>query len=200
MPAADYRTFIALPTISETYMLRILIVSACLFLVALHPAAAETIVDDTSLTAVGDGENWLAYGRNYSEQRFSPLIQINDKNVGNVGIEWYLDLPNDRSLTGTPLAVDGILYFNGSYNVIRAVDAKSGKLLWEYDPKVIEHAGERLRIMWDWNRGIAFWKGKVITATIDGRLIAIDAKSGKEIWTTQTYDPSLPMVITGAPQ
>jgi len=171
-----------------------------MLMLAANLVFAATVVDDAALSDESQGENWLGYGRTYSEQRYSPLAQINDKNVQGLSVEWYLDLPNDRSLTGTPLVVDGTLYFNGSYNVIRAVDARSGKLLWEYDPKVIEHAGERLRIMWDWNRGIAFWKGKVITATIDGRLIAIDAATGKEIWTTQTYDPELPLFITGAPK
>ena len=93
-----------------------------------------------------------------------------------------------------------MLYFNGSYNVVRAVDARSGKLLWEYDPKVPEVSGDRLRVMWDWNRGIAYWKGRVYNATIDGRLIALDAASGKEVWSVQTFDPKEPLFITGAPK
>ena len=142
-----------------------------------------------------------AFGRTYSEQRHSPLAAINDgRRSSKLGIAWYLDLPKDRSLTGTPLAVDGVLYFNGSYNVVRAVEAKTGKLLWEYDPKVTEHTGDRLRMMWDWNRGIAFWKGRVYNATIDGRLIAIDARTGKEVWTVQTFDPKKPLIVTGAPK
>jgi quinohemoprotein ethanol dehydrogenase len=181
-------------------MLRYFVVAVALSILVTPCAVAETVVDDAALSDEMQGENWLGYGRTYSEQRYSPLLQINDKNVKDVGIEWYLDLPNDRSLTGTPLVVDGVLFFNGSYNVIRAVEAKSGRVLWEYDPKVIEHSGDRLRILWDWNRGIAYWKGKVIMATIDGRLIAIDAKTGKEIWTTQTFDPELPLFITGAPK
>ena len=163
-------------------------------------AGAEIVVDDAALGNEADRENWPGYGRTYSEQRFSPLDQINASNVRKLGVEWVLDLPKDRSLTGTPLVVDGVLYVNGSYNVVRAVDARTGKLLWEYDPQVIEHSGDRLKILWDWNRGIALWKGKVFNATIDGRLIAIDAKTGKEIWTQQTFDPKLPLFITGAPK
>lgn len=181
-------------------MSRYFVLLAILSLSAAAPGSSETLVDDAALADETAGANWLAYGRTYSEQRYSPLDQIDSGNVQELGVAWYLDLPNDRSLTGTPLVVDGTLYFNGSYNVVRAVDAKSGKLLWEYDPQVIEHAGERLRIMWDWNRGIAFWKGKVIVATIDGRLIAVDAKTGRELWTTQTFDPDLPLFITGAPK
>ena len=181
-------------------MSRVDLLKVFLLLAIASSSVAETVVDDAALSDDSTGTNWLAYGRTYSEQRYSPLADINDKNVQNLGVAWYRDLPDGRSLTGTPLVVDGTLYFNGSYNVVRAANAKTGELLWEYDPKVIEHAGKRLRIMWDWNRGIAFWKGKVITATIDGRLIAIDAKTGKALWSTQTYDPELPLFITGAPK
>ncbi len=171
-------------------------------LVACAEAGTETrtLVDDAALAEVGSGDNWLAYGRNYSEQRYSPLAQVNDANVSELGVAWYVDLPNDRSLVGTPLVVDGTLYYEGSYNVLRAVDAKTGALLWEYDPKVIETAGDRLRIMFDYSRGIAFWKGAVYVATIDGRLIAVDASDGTELWSRMTVDPELPLFITGAPR
>ncbi len=92
------------------------------------------------------------------------------------------------------------MYFEGSYNVLRAVDATSGELLWEYDPQVIDHAGDRLRIMWDASRGIAFYRGKVYVATVDGRLIAVDAGTGEEVWSVMTFDPELPLFITGAPK
>jgi len=172
---------------------------APLLAVTLLAQAAESIVDDATLTNPA-AVDWPGYGRDYTEQRFSPLDQIDVNSVRRLGVEWYLDLPRDRSLTGTPLVVDGVMYFNGSYNVVRAVDARSGKLLWEYDPKVTEVSGDRLRMMWDWNRGVAFWKGRVFNATIDGRLIAIDAATGQEVWTVQTFDPKEPLIITGAPK
>jgi quinohemoprotein ethanol dehydrogenase len=164
------------------------------------PAVAETVVDDTTLADESAGKNWLGYGRTYSEQRFSPLKQINTENVDRLGLAWHLDLEGDRTLAATPLAVDGVLYFTGSYSKTRAVDALSGKLLWEYDPKATEHAGDRLRNMWDTSRGLAYWKGKVIIATIDGRLIALDAKSGKPIWETLTVNPEKALYITGLPK
>ena len=162
--------------------------------------AVDTVVDDKYLSEDGDGANWPAYGRNSSEQRYSPLTQINADNVKQLGLAWSLDLPKERSLIATPLAVDGVLYFTASYSHTRAVDAKSGKVLWEYDPKVIEHAGDRMRIMWDSNRGPAFYKGKLIISTIDGRLIALEAKTGKMIWETMTIDPRRSYYITGAPK
>lgn len=163
-------------------------------------AGTNNIVDDTTLAAAGDGSNWLAYGRNYSERRYSPLDQVNADNVGQLGLAWFLELPEARTLVSTPLVVDGVLYFTGSYSVTRAVDAATGKLLWEYDPKAMEHAGSRARVMWDTSRGLAFWEGKVIIATIDGRLIALDAETGEAIWETMTVDPDSAFYVTGAPK
>lgn len=162
--------------------------------------ANETLVDDRALGDETSGKNWLAYGRTYSEQRYSPLSQLDTRTVRDIGLAWVMELPNDRSLTGTPLVVDGVMYFEGSYNLVYAVDAKTGALIWKYDPKVIDTAGDRLRVMWDSSRGLAYWKGKVYTATIDGRLIAIDAANGKEIWNTMTVDPRKALFITGAPK
>jgi quinohemoprotein ethanol dehydrogenase len=163
-------------------------------------ARAETVVDDQALGDESQGANWLSYGRTYSEQRFSPLKQIDTTNVGKLGLAWSLDLPTDRSLLSTPLVIDGVLYFTGTFSVTRAVDAKTGKLLWEYDPKTIEHSGDRLRIFWGSSRGAAYWKGTVVIATNDGRLIGLDPKTGKERWTTQTTDPSKPLYISGYPK
>ncbi len=163
-------------------------------------ASAGLTVDDTALADEQDGSNWLAYGRTYSEQRFSPLTEINADSVKRLGLAWYLDLPHDRSLVGTPLVVNGIMYFVGSYNVTYAVEAATGRLVWSYDPKVIEQSGERLRVMWDSSRGLAFWNGKVYVATIDGRLIALDANTGNEVWNVMTVDPRKALFITGAPK
>jgi quinohemoprotein ethanol dehydrogenase len=161
---------------------------------------AQTVVNDATLTEVGDGSNWPGFGRNYSEQRYSPLSQINEETVSRLGAEWVLDMPESRMLTGTPLAVDGVLYFTGSWSYTRAVDAKTGKVLWEYDPESIKRSGDRLRIMWNQNKGAAFWNGKVIISTIDGRLVGLDAKTGEKIWETMTIDPRRSYYITGAPK
>ncbi len=91
------------------------------------------------------------------------------------------------------------MYFIGSMNVVRAVNATSGTLLWEFDPEV-RAAASQMRAGWDHNRGIGFWKGKVYTATWDGRLIAIDARTGKEVWRVRTFEPDKPLYITGAPK
>ena len=163
-------------------------------------SAAAVSVDGQAIADEKAGANWLSYGRTYSEQRFSPLKEINDGNVGNLGVAWYLDLPGQKSLLATPLVVDGIMYFSGGYSVVFAIDTRTGKELWKYDPKTIDAAGDRLRVMWDSNRGVAYWKGRIFVATADGRLIAVDAKTGKEAWSTMTVDPKLPYFINGAPR
>ena len=162
--------------------------------------APSRVVDDAPLADEFQREDWLAFGRTHSEQRFSPLTQINESNVASLSVDWYLTLPNDRGLVSTPLVVDGIMYFIGSMNRLRAVDGATGELLWEYDPQVVEHAANRLRVGWDHSRGIAFWKGKVYVATWDGRLIAVEAATGLELWSTMTIDPEVAFYITGAPK
>ena len=163
-------------------------------------APPATVVDAAALSDQKQGANWLAYGRNFYEQRYSPLTQIDTQSVSKLGLQWSLPLPRDHSLLGTPVVVDGVMYFSGSWSVTRAVDARTGKLLWEYDPESIKHAGDRLRIMWDSNRGLAYWKGTLVICTIDGRLIGLDAKTGKQRWSTQTTDPSKPLYISGHPK
>ena len=138
-------------------------------------AFSATTVDGAAIANEQDTGNWLSYGRTYSEQRYSPLDQINENTVAGLKADWALELPTDRTLLATPIVVDGVMYISGSYSVVRAVDAQSGKVLWTYDPKTLEVAGDRQRIFWDSNRGVAFWKGKVFVATGDGRLNAIDA-------------------------
>jgi quinohemoprotein ethanol dehydrogenase len=170
------------------------------FAAACANAPAPRLIDDAAIAATDQGGDWLSFGRAFDEQRFSPLTEIDEANVARLGVAWYTDLPNDRTLYGTPLVVDGVLYYEGSWNVLRAVDAATGRQLWEYDPRVVEHAGDRLRIMWDASRGIAIYGGHVYVATVDGRLIAVDARTGREVWSTMTVDPALPLAITGAPR
>ena len=157
-------------------------------------------VTDQSISDVSNVKDWLAYGRNHNEQRFSPLAQINSKTIEKLGVEWYLDLLLDVGLVSTPLVKDGVLYFTGTMNVIRAVDARSGKLLWSYDPKVAEEIGGRKQVGWAHNRGISMFGDKLFFATWDGRLIALSLKTGKKIWSTRTFHIEEALYITGAPK
>lgn len=144
--------------------------------------------------------NWLAYGRTHNERRFSPSDQINASNVANLKVDWYMDLPRDVGLVSTPLVVDGTLYFTGTMNVIRAVDAVTGELLWEYDPQVAKEIAGRRRTGWKHNRGISFYEGKIFAATWDGRLFALDAQTGDELWMVRTFGIDRALYITGAPK
>jgi quinohemoprotein ethanol dehydrogenase len=142
--------------------------------------------------------SWLAHGRTYSEQRFSPLDQITDKNVDELAPAWVFETGTTRGLEASPLVIDGVIYTTGNWGVVHALDAKSGEELWSYDPEV---PGEWARygccdIV---NRGVAAWEGKIFAASFDGRLIALDAKDGSVIWEKNTI-PGAPYTITGAPR
>ena len=156
--------------------------------------AAE--IDNAALGNEADGNNWAAYGRTFSEQRFSPLDQINQQNVSRLGLAWTLDLPDVWNVSTAPVEVDGVIYFAAGFSVIHAVDAESGKLLWKYDPKV---SSAKMRMAWG-SRGMTYWKGRLYAGVQDGRLFAVDAKSGKLVWETLTTEPGDNRYITGAPR
>ncbi len=143
--------------------------------------------------------NWMSYGRTYSEQRFSPLQQVTDQNVKQLGLAWYFDLDTKRGQESTPLVVDGVMYFTTAWSKVVALDAVTGARLWAYDPKVPPSWG--VNACCDVvNRGVAAWKGKVFVGTLDGRLIALDATKGQPVWETQTFEPGMRYSITGAPR
>src|SRR5262249_27082644 len=145
-----------------------------------------------------DGANWTTYGGDASENHYSPLTQINAQNVGQLHLAWFYDLPVTPNGLGAPLAVDGVLYFPVAHSLIHAMDAQTGRLLWKFDPHVYDAAGYRMRAGWG-NRGLAYANGKIYTGTLDGRLIAIDAHTGRQVWSAQTLEPNTSQYITGPP-
>lgn len=171
-----------------------------LLLAACEKEAETTVYDDAAIADEARTANWLAYGRTHNERRFSPSDQVNTGNVADLRVDWFLDLPNDVGLVSTPLVVDGTLYFTGTMNVIRAVDAVSGKLLWEYDPQVAREIEGKRRTGWKHNRGISFYDGSIFAATWDGRLFALDADTGRELWMVRTFGLDEALYITGAPK
>jgi quinohemoprotein ethanol dehydrogenase len=146
-----------------------------------------------------DGADWITHGRTYDEQRFSPLKQIHEQNVSKLGLVWSRELGTTRGLEATPLVANGVIYTTGEWSVVYAIDARTGQLLWTYDPKV-PRARARHICCDVVNRGVALYKGKVYLGTLDGRLIALDAKSGNPVWDVVTVDQSKPYAITGAPR
>ena len=144
--------------------------------------------------------HWASHGGTPDESGFAPLDSIDRNNVGKLGLAWSLDLPGEVSLEATPLEVDGVLYFSGSYAAVYAVEVASGKLLWKYDPETWKYKPHKMHFSFGVNRGVAYADGRVFVAALDGRLIAIDAKSGKELWVVDTVPASSLNIITGAPR
>ena len=143
--------------------------------------------------------NWTGIGRDPGEQRFSPLKRIHDKNVKGLKLAWHADLHTFRGVEANPIVVDGVLYNVSAWSIATAYDATNGKVLWTYDPKVpVEWS--RIACCGPVSRGLAYGDGKIVVGSLDGRLVALDAKTGKEIWSTQTFDKGQPLAITGAPR
>src|SRR6201992_4516365 len=135
-----------------------------------------------SVTApADDGSEWLTYGRTPNEQRFSPLQAINEHNVDCLGLVWSRELGTTHGLGATPLVSNGVIYTTSQWSVAYALDARTGKIIWTFDPKV-SRAHVRTICCDTVNRGAALYHEKVYLGTLDGRLIALDAKQGKPVW------------------
>ncbi|MGC4252751.1 MAG: PQQ-dependent dehydrogenase, methanol/ethanol family [Sphingobium sp.] len=146
-----------------------------------------------------DPATWPTYGGTYDEQRHSSLDQINSGNVGQLGVAWSYEMKTDRGVEATPIVADGVMYVTSAWSVVHALDAATGKELWTYDPQVDRARGVDgcCDVV---NRGVALYGGKVFVGVFDGRLEALDAKSGKRLWSTVTVDQTKPYTITGAPR
>jgi alcohol dehydrogenase (cytochrome c)/quinohemoprotein ethanol dehydrogenase len=162
------------------------------------PAAPTRGVTDAMIAAPPAGE-WLSYGRDYAEQRFSPLDAINQASVGRLGLAWSVDLETARGQEATPLVHDGILYVTTAWSMVKAFDAATGKPLWAYDPKVPRVT--LVRACCDAvNRGVALYGTNVYVATLDGRLVALDARTGRVVWSKVVVPNQTDYTITGAPR
>jgi quinohemoprotein ethanol dehydrogenase len=167
-----------------------------------NPVAAPkpTALVNAERIRAADAKEWLSYGRTYDEQRFSPLSQVSEANVSQLSLAWYYDLDSPhRVQESTPLVIDGVMYVTSAWSKLFALDAKTGKEIWKFDPKVPGEAG--VKACCDVaNRGAAAWNGKIIFGTIDGRLLAVDAATGKQVWEVTTVPAGQNYTITGAPR
>lgn len=161
-------------------------------------SGAAAVDAERLLNADSEHGQWLSHGRTYNEQRFSPLDQINDANIDQLGLAWFLDLPTNQNVESTPLFIDGVLYLTLPWSEVQAIDARSGQVLWHYDPQVPGEWNINVCCGMD-NRGAAAWNGKIIIGTLDGRLVALDAATGSEVWSIQST-PEGRYSITGAPR
>jgi len=158
---------------------------------------SELVTRDTILQASSTG--WRSHGRTYFEQRHSPLNAININTVNELGLKWSFDLGASRGIETTPIVHDGIMYVTATWNRVHALDAKTGKQLWGFDPMIDKEQASKAccDVV---NRGVAIWGDSVFTGTMDGRLISLNAKTGKKHWDVNTIDKSKPYTISGAPR
>jgi len=191
----------------STYLRSGLSLFACAALLACSPQdSSQTQNSKTSgvtgahiSNAANTPESWLTYGGDYKEQRHSRLAKITKDNVADLGVAWTFDLSTGRGVESTPIVHDGVMYVTGAWSIVHALDAVTGEEIWTYDPEV---AGEdAVKGCCDVvNRGVAIYDGKVYLGVFDGRLEALDAKTGKVIWSKVTVDQSQPYTITMAPR
>jgi quinohemoprotein ethanol dehydrogenase len=156
--------------------------------------------EERIVNADSEARNWLSHGRDYSEQRYSPLDRINKHNVDTLGLAWEADVGSRRGLESTPLVIDGKMYVTSTWSRVMAFDAKSGAVLWKYDPDVPKAWAKKLccDIV---NRGLAAWGDNLFLGTLDGRLVSLDRETGALVWEVDTLtDRTKSYSITGAPR
>lgn len=180
-----------------------LIAASALLLHGCDPGGGDGVaggVDREAMLAASDNTaDWLSYGRTYDEQRFSPADQINAETVSDLGLAWFADMDTARGQEATPIVIDGTIYITTAWSKVKAYDAATGKLNWEYDPEV--PGDTAVKACCDVvNRGLAAWGDRLFLGTLDGRLVALDRNSGKPVWSKVTVDQSKPYTITGAPR
>lgn len=168
---------------------------------AQHIRAVTARVDTAAIRANARATaDWPSYGLDYSETRYSRLKQIHTGNVKDLGLVWSYDLESTRGVEATPVVIDGIMYVTASWSVVHAIDARTGKRLWVFDPQVDRAYGYKgcCDVV---NRGVAVYKGRVYVASYDGRLFALDAATGAKVWEVDTIvDRKFSYTITGAPR
>jgi quinohemoprotein ethanol dehydrogenase len=166
---------------------------------------AGNVTSERALHVDSDPGNWLLHGRDFNEQFFSPLRQIDQKSVKHLGVAWYSDVSSPTGIVSQPLMVDGVVYFTSMYSIVTALDAGNGRALWHFAPpniKLAQRLGTNPVAVWNFgtNRGLAIWEGKVYVTTGDCRLIALDARDGRELWEVQSCDTAKGYGISGAPR
>ena len=183
----------------KTNLQRAVLLTALALALVPQSSLAAGDVDSARLRAAdSEPENWFTLGRDQNQTYYSPLAKIDAGNVSRLGFAWAYDLGTARGQEATPIVVDGAMYTSGTWGYVYALDAATGKELWKFDPRADPRAARNpcCDLV---NRGVAVWKGKVFVASVDGRLHALDATTGKELWSADTIvDHKLPYSSTGA--
>ena len=141
-------------------------------------AQPGNVDDERLLNAQSDPSNWVSYGRDYGNRRFSPLARIDAKNVADLAPVWSYRSGVESTFQATPIVVDGVMYVSLPFNHVVALDARDGRLLWRY-----QHERRTKKMCCGpANRGVAVAYGKVFIGTVDARLIALDQATGVMVW------------------
>ena len=143
---------------------------------------------------------WLTTGRDAGKTHYSPLDQVNRETAARLGFAWELKTGTQRGMEATPIVVDGVMYTSGVAGRVYALEAATGRLLWQFEPllKLKNARGSCCDLV---NRGVAVWKGTVYVGSFEGVLYALNAKDGKVRWQADTFiDHARAYSITGAPQ
>ena len=186
----------------------IVITSSMVFGMAITGAHAENsgpkykpVTEDRIIENSTKGAEWLTTGMDYYETHYSPLNKINKSNIKDLGLAWSYDLKSSRGIESTPVVANGIMYVTSNWGVVHAIDAKSGESIWKYDPEVDKGKWGVKACCDAVNRGVALSGDKVYVAAFDGRLIALNASTGKLVWEKDTFDGEEGYyTITGAPR
>ncbi len=190
-----------LKLLNSFFLISFLLLSAC------RPSIKPPgwIDEERLLNADNEPANWMSLGWTYQQQHYSPLDKINAENIKELGLAWEYDASSrrgriQRGLEACPIVVDGVLYTSGAWGVVYALDAKTGKEIWRYDPDVDGNYARRAccDVV---NRGVQVWKGKVYVGVLDGYLVCIDAATGIVVWKVDAIiDRERFYTITGPPQ
>ncbi|MCI0653400.1 MAG: methanol/ethanol family PQQ-dependent dehydrogenase [Methylococcaceae bacterium] len=164
-------------------------------------AAPGVVFSNSSVeTLAKEPKNWPIWGGNYSGTRYSALDQINSKNVKSLQVAWTFSTGVLRGHEGGPLVIDDVIYIHSPFpNKVFALNQEDQSIIWEYNP--IQNAEETIPVMCcdTVNRGLAYGDGKIYLLQSDTTLVALDAKTGKQIWSVKNGDPKLGMTNTSAP-
>ena len=174
----------------------------CVGVSALQGQQAAPRVTDATLLKPADGD-WVGYGRDYAETHHSPLKQIDQSNVGKLAEAWSIEVGSDGKVETTPLVFNGVLYGTSTWSQVYAIDLRTKKVKWQYDPALVRGGTEAMGprpCCGPVNRGVALYEGRVYVGLLDGRLVALDAETGAPVWAVQTTPPGTDYTITGAPR
>ncbi|HEX6966583.1 MAG TPA: PQQ-dependent dehydrogenase, methanol/ethanol family [Gemmatimonadaceae bacterium] len=158
-------------------------------------ARAYAAAQQAHVRAMADSTQWASYGRDYSNQRWSPLSQINRSNVAQLTLAWENHSGVPHASESNPIVVDGVMYISTALNHVLALDAKTGAKKWEY----VHQYRTTVDCCSTNNKGVTVYDGKVYMGTVDARLVALDAKNGHVVWEVSAGDPNIGYHMTGAP-